>query len=454
VSAIPLSYNDNLFLLADRFRNQPYFVCLDSGHPSGPDLITSTPIVWIEKNESGTILYKNLKDNSSYDMAPSSTDLLQLITDLHGRLIKNPADPWQPSIMGSVAFEAGYDYNFIQGVSGSDSKPTDYNSFQFGLYSWALVANHEFETLSLVISNNCPDWLAQRIQTLIATPIYSQDTFELMAPFKKLMSKENYLLNLSKIDRYIQLGDCYQVNYTQRLTAPYCGDPWLAFKKIRNTVKTPFSVYFDADSEQLLSHSPERFLKVTNNHVETKPIKGTRKRSSDLTEDLRLANELENSAKDRAENVMIVDLLRNDLGRTAVPGSVRVPALFRLESYQNVHHLVSTVTATLNDQFHAFDCFLQAFPGGSITGAPKKRAMEVIHELEPHERGPYCGSFFYWDASNKFDSNIMIRTLVTKDNMMSVWGGGGIVADSIATEEYEESLVKIENLIQILEDGL
>lgn len=451
--AIPLPYH-SLLKIADSLRQLPYFICLDSGYHSGPDLITASPTHWIERNEKGKTYLKELMPSDEYNKTAVTLGLNQLVKTLHDKLVPNNSHDWQASVMGSVSFETGYEYNHLAGHSGSCLYPNDYKSFQFGLYAWAIVADHSQKTLAFVTSDNCPDWLAKKIEILIEQPPYLPEIFTLLSTFGVDMSKEEYLRKLSTISSYIQSGDCYQVNFTQKLTAGYKGDPWSAFKKIRNEVLTPFSVFFDADSEQILSHSPERFLKIKNRRVETKPIKGTRKRSPDKRQDRQLADELLSSIKDRAENLMIVDLLRNDLGRTALSGTVKVPRLFELETYQNVHHLVSTVTATLDQQFNPMDCFLQAFPGGSITGAPKKRAMEIIHEIEPHQRGPYCGSFFYWDANNNFDSNIMIRTLVAKNNQLSVWGGGGIVADSDATEEYDESLVKIANLMEILESDL
>ena len=200
----------------------------------------------------------------------------------------------------------------------------------------------------------------------------------------------------------------------------------------------------------IVSVSPERFVEVNHRAVETKPIKGTRARGATPEEDARLAAELLESPKDRAENVMIVDLLRNDLGRVSAPGSVKVPSLCALESYANVHHSVSTITSTLDEGRDALDLLGAAFPGGSITGAPKIRAMQIIEELEPVRRSAYCGSLGYLDIRGHMDTSIAIRTAVIAEGQVHLWGGGGLVADSEEEAEYRESLAKIQRLMEAL----
>ena len=203
--------------------------------------------------------------------------------------------------------------------------------------------------------------------------------------------------------------------------------------------------------QAVLSLSPERFIQSRDSLVETRPIKGTRPRGKTPDQDRALANDLLSSTKDRAENVMIVDLLRNDLGRVCVPGSIRVPQLCQLESYPNVHHLVSVVQGQLASQHSPLSLLTAAFPGGSITGAPKIRAMQIIDELEPCQRSVYCGSLGYIDVRGSMDTSIAIRTMVADDGALHVWGGGGLVADSQAEEEYTETLDKIRHLIGALE---
>ena len=203
----------------------------------------------------------------------------------------------------------------------------------------------------------------------------------------------------------------------------------------------------------LKTTSTKRFIAVHDNKVETKPIKGTLPRKADALEDAKQATLLANSTKDRAENVMIVDLLRNDLGKVAKPGSVVVPSLFAIESFPAVHHLVSTVTSTLDEGKTAVDQLEAAFPGGSITGAPKVRAMEIIEELEPHRRSIYCGSIGYISACGNMDTSITIRTLVTHQQQIHCWAGGGIVADSKVELEYQETYDKVNKILPILNEG-
>ena len=201
-----------------------------------------------------------------------------------------------------------------------------------------------------------------------------------------------------------------------------------------------------------MSLSPERFLSLHGHHVQTAPIKGTRPRYQDSAADRLAAEDLRRSAKDRAENLMIVDLLRNDLGRSCVPGSIHVDALFEVQSFPTVHHLVSTISGELAPDRSAYELLRDSFPGGSITGAPKRRAMEIIGELEPHAREVYCGSVMYISADGRMDSNIAIRTLLCSQEQIRCWGGGGIVADSQWQQEYQETFDKVGKFLSVLEN--
>ncbi|MES2499501.1 MAG: aminodeoxychorismate synthase component I, partial [Pseudomonadota bacterium] len=270
------------------------------------------------------------------------------------------------------------------------------------------------------------------------------------------LSKSQYFQAFNKIKSYIAAGDCYQVNLAQRFYAEVQGDSWQAYKKLREISPAPFMAYMnlplnETEHFQVLSNSPERFLQTDSNHVETRPIKGTRPRSADPEQDLAYSNELLTSLKDRAENVMIVDLLRNDIGKNCSIGSVKADKLFQLQSFANVHHLVSIVTGKLKQTATAVDLLKGCFPGGSITGAPKLRAMQIIEELEPHQRGLYCGAIGYIGFDGKMDTNIAIRTAIICKNVFSFYAGGGIVADSVADKEYDETLDKASKLKALLE---
>jgi para-aminobenzoate synthetase component 1 len=249
---------------------------------------------------------------------------------------------------------------------------------------------------------------------------------------------------------YIHAGDCFQVNLSQRLLAPLSEQPLELYGRLRALNPAPFSAYFDLGDFQILSASPERFLRVSNGEVETRPIKGTRPRGQTLEEDAALVRDLTNNPKDRAENVMIVDLLRNDLGKVCEYGSVRVPGVCEAESFQFVHHLVSTVVGRLRPGVTPLDLIEATFPGGSVTGAPKVRAMEIIAELEPTARGPYCGCLGWIGFDGAADTNILIRTFTAGRGWVQFPVGGGVVADSDPAREYEETLHKAAGLLQAL----
>lgn len=323
-----------------------------------------------------------------------------------------------------------------------------------GLYAWAIVIDHKAKSTQLVINPLlCDAQQAHRVKNhLLLTKLNSADTCSNefnIAPFTPLTTKQNYVESINKIQAYIQAGDCYQVNLAQAFQAEFKGDCFDAYLRLRNKLPSPFSCYMEFPEGSILSLSPERFIQLANGLAETKPIKGTIQRGATSQEDEALALQLTNSPKDRAENVMIVDLLRNDLSKTC--SDVKVPALCELQSFPNVHHLVSTITGKLREGNSALDLLEQAFPGGSITGAPKIRAMEIIEELEPLRRSVYCGSLGYISACGNMDTNIAIRTLVSDNKHLYCWGGGGIVADSIPEQEYNETLTKISVLLNTLE---
>ena len=251
---------------------------------------------------------------------------------------------------------------------------------------------------------------------------------------------------------YVHAGDVFQVNLSQRLLAPLTEHPLELYGRLRKLNPAPFACYFDAGDFQIASASPERFLQVSPaGEVVTQPIKGTRRRGGTPREDEALTVELGENAKDRAENVMIVDLLRNDLGRVCEYGSVTVPRVCELETYRYVHHLVSEVRGKLRPGLTPFDLLRAAFPGGSVTGAPKVRAMEIIAELEPTARGPYCGSVGFIGFDGAMDTNILIRTFTAGRGWVQFPVGGGIVADSDPDREYEETLHKAAGLLRALQ---
>ncbi len=264
-----------------------------------------------------------------------------------------------------------------------------------------------------------------------------------------------YLRAVRRVLEYVAAGDCYQVNLSQRFSAPYSGDPWELYQRLRRVSPAPFAAYLDCGDHQVLSSSPELFLRVREGCVETHPIKGTRPRGNDAAQDEAAAHELLASAKDRAELLMIVDLERNDLGRVCEYGTINVPRAgdgdwARLESYPNVHHLVATVRGRLRGEVTPLEALRASFPGGSITGAPKIRAMEIIEELEPVRRGVYTGAIGWVDGRGNAEWSIAIRTMVVKEGQVHFHAGGGIVADSDPEAEYAETLAKAEGMLRAL----
>jgi para-aminobenzoate synthetase component I len=256
------------------------------------------------------------------------------------------------------------------------------------------------------------------------------------------ITREAFLHMVRTAQDYIRQGDIYQVNLSQRFCADYEQSGWNFYRRLAEVSPAPFSAYLDCGGFQVISSSPELFLRLSGPFIQTRPIKGTRPRSADPIRDAQLTYELQTSPKEMSELVMITDLLRNDLGRVCEFGSVQVPELVRIERYPHVQHLVSTVEGRLRSDATHFSAFASCFPGGSITGAPKIRAMEIIDELEPATRGPYTGAIGYLGFNRESQLSIAIRTAVRKENQLWFHAGAGIVADSDPESEYEETLAK------------
>ena len=325
-----------------------------------------------------------------------------------------------------------------------------------GFYNHAAVFDHQDRTISV---NGCmlpgmpdPD-LAALEDLILQAPEIAQTASSCAADTPvSVFTKAEYCKAVEKVKDYIAAGDIYQANISQRFMTPAEMDPWDMYIRLRESNPAPYAAYLNVGDFQIISSSPECFLTYDpgSRLVETKPIKGTRPRSPDPAEDRRLALELSTSEKDLAENVMIVDLERNDLGRVCEFGSVSVPELTIIESHPTVHHLVSTVNGRLRPDCDSMDLLTASFPGGSITGAPKIRAMEIIDELEPVRRGVYTGSIGYLGFDGSVNLNIAIRTAVVKDGKCHFHVGGGIVADSDPEMEYQETLDKGRAFFEVL----
>lgn len=263
-------------------------------------------------------------------------------------------------------------------------------------------------------------------------------------------SKAEYIKAINKAKEYISSGDIYQINISQRLSVPWSGDGFSLFTRLSSAYPAPFGSFFDFGDFQLISNSPERLLKVKDGFAETAPIKGTRPRGKTPEEDIALIEELKKSKKERAEHVMIVDLERNDLGRISVPGTVEVTAFEKIETFRHLHHMVSTVRGRLIGGIDTPSALKAVFPGGSVTGAPKIRAMEIIDELEASPRGIYTGGIGWIDSTGDMDFSMAIRTAVYKSGVIHLNVGGGIVADSVPEAEYDETLLKAEDFLNVM----
>ncbi|MGN8278466.1 aminodeoxychorismate synthase component I [Pseudomonas sp. SMN5] len=441
-SVHPLPYRANPAEYFAAIRHAPGSVLLDSGRPSAErgryDLLSAWPLAQLAvlPDERGADFLQRLRSHLT-QLGPAELPAsVQL--------------PFAGGLIGYLSYDFGRHLEALPTHATDDLHLPD---ARFGVYDWALVSDHQEATSQLVFHPHCAKRERQRLIELFNQPQTPPlNDFSLERPMAPDLSAEAYRLAFERIQAYIRAGDCYQVNFAQRFRAPCRGDAWAAYQALRTACPTPFSGFQSlADGGAVLSLSPERFVKVSHGHVETRPIKGTRPRGTTPVEDAAHATELLASSKDRAENLMIVDLLRNDLGRTCRIGSVRVPELFSLESYPNVHHLVSSVTGELAEDKDALDLIAGSFPGGSITGAPKIRAMQIIDELEPTRRGLYCGSLLYLDVRGEMDSSIAIRSLLVKDGQVCCWGGGGIVADSDWQAEYQESITKVKVLLDTLQ---
>ena len=413
-------------------------VWLDSGGMARYDILTAAP-------QRTLVLNAEVKQNDPFAWVRS---------ELGEQVAPVENVPFAGGALGYWGYDLArgmYDLPVIAG----DAKllPEMEPDMAIGIYDWALVLDHQQQTASLVSHQRfaeTAELLPKILHRLQNIPQFSSDTFRVQGKIKSNFTLASYSNAFSAVQEYLQAGDCYQINLAQRFSAAASGDAFGAYLTLRSWSPAPFSAFLNLPQAQILCASPERFLRVHNGSVETKPIKGTRPRGSDVQQDRQLADELRNHPKDRAENLMIVDLLRNDLGKSCVPGSVRVPKLFEVESFANVHHMVSTVEGQLAKGRDALHVLCDCFPGGSVTGAPKPRAMQIIEQLEPNRRGIYCGAIGYVGFDGNMDSNIVIRTLVHSGNEIMCWAGGGIVADSEVSAEYQETLDKASAMLKLL----
>ncbi len=440
--------DDTLLTWFSAIEHQPWSFLLRSSaqdHPNNRwDILVADPIATLETYGQKTIVTHPDGTQTTHESDPFA-----LINELTLRYLPHHSPhqnlPFIGGALGYFAYDLGRRIEAIPTQAINELNTPD---MAIGLYDWAILLDHHTQELTVVQPQS-----ADRLTWLAQQQPQNPESFALTSEWHANMTPSTYHNKFNQIQHYLKSGDCYQINLAQRFCADYSGSEWQAFLTLEQNNGAPFSAFLRLPNSAILSVSPERFLSCWDNRIETKPIKGTRPRHQDPEQDQRMANELQQAPKDRAENVMIVDLLRNDIGRIAQPGSVKVPHLFAVESFPAVHHLVSTITGELPSKHSPTELLRACFPGGSITGAPKVRAMEIIEELEPHRRHVYCGSIGYISRCGRMDTNITIRTLLACQQKLHVWAGGGIVADSKFEEEYQETLDKVGKILPLLSYG-
>lgn len=448
IESIP--YQISTETLFKRIRHLPRPVLLDSSFENNGtqrfDIMSANPAVTFTHTAGKTLLQSDGKTQQS---AEKPFVILKQQLQLMGEADAGDIElPFHGGALGYFSYDFGRELEQLPELAEND---IEIPYIDLGIYLWAVIRDHLCKKSYFIAHPTCQPEIRDAMLAIASCDPLSEtssEKFQLTSAFSSNMTQDEYKEKYHRIIDYINAGDCYQVNLAQRFKASYQGDEWFAYQRLSQRTDAPFSAFMKTDDYALISLSPERFIQVTGSQVETKPIKGTRPRDADPEKDLQYAQLLKNSAKDRAENLMIVDLLRNDLSKACELGSVHVPKLFDIEAYSNVHHLVSTVQGKLAADKNSLDLLEGCFPGGSITGAPKLRAMEIIEELEPNRRTAYCGSIAYIDCNGNIDSSILIRTLVCHQGNIYCWGGGGIVADSDADKEYSETLVKVTHLME------
>ncbi|MGF1740415.1 aminodeoxychorismate synthase component I [Vibrio profundum] len=431
--------------LFSRIEQLPWSMLLRSASPdhvdSRYDILVSDPKVTITTERHSSQV---TTPNDTYTTSVDPFELISSLQEQYLPKVKSNLDlPFVGGALGYFSYDLG---RYIESMPKKARSELSVPDMAVGLYQWAVVIDHHTKQAYVVGSEPEQHW-----QWLSDQGRGQTEQFALTSPWQSNMDKQEYSDKFAAVQNYLREGDCYQINLAQRFSARYQGDEWQAYQTLEQANLAPFSAFLRLDDTAILSISPERFLQLKGDEIETKPIKGTRPRSEDIELDERYKLELQQAEKDQAENLMIVDLLRNDVGRVAKPGSVHVPKLFDIESFPAVHHLVSTIRATLEDKYQATDLLRASFPGGSITGAPKIRAMQIIEELEPHRRNVYCGSIGYISRHGRMDTSITIRTLIAEDNALYAWAGGGLVADSQCDAEYQETLDKLSRILPVLE---
>lgn len=462
-----LEYIDSAQLF-NEVADQPWAIFLDSGcfdanrsatRFADYDVLAIRPITTVVTQGETTVIDVNGEktDTQLEPMAVIKSQLDNLDWQVENREEGQQGKqdlPYLPGALGYFSYDLGRRYEAMPNLAKNDEALPE---TAIGIYPVVVVVDHKQQQIQLIAIDNeqaqetIELWkqihkkaLHQELQVNTKQRLKTRKVIE-------SINRDAYQQKFDAVRQYTIEGDCYQVNLTKQFCCEVQADAWQTYLHLRQISPAPYGAFMNFPFAQVLSNSPESFIQCRNRQVVTRPIKGTRPRiHNDKQADLKLAKELENSTKDQAENLMIVDLMRNDLSRCCEIGSVKTPQLFALHSFANVHHLISTVTGRLKHVLHPLDLLRSCFPGGSITGAPKIRAMEIIEELEPVRRGLYCGSVAYIGIDQSLETNIAIRTMVVKDGQARFAAGGGLVIDSGEEQEYQEINHKAKMLASVL----
>ena len=462
------------YLLVQAFKEEPSPFFLDSGNDykelGGYSYMGSSPFLEATAYSNQLELY--WPNRSHREVIPlEKSECFDFLNKAHSKYqVLNSPFPFSGGAVGFLSYDLK---NEIESLPNSAENDLKLPLWRFAWYDGIVIYDHsrrnywitacgidEDGTCHADLAHARIEHLEQILFSFVPEQFSELETFDNQSTqpqsiIEPSVSHQQYLIDLKRVIDYIYAGDIYQANLTQRFSVAWKGDAWELYSQLHRQNPSPFAAFLPYSDFQVLCSSPERFIRIQQDGIiETRPIKGTRPRGDSPSEDRLQAEELQNSPKDRAELTMIIDLERNDLGRICEFGTVKVRDLIALEKYPTVWHLASTITGQLLEGLKPSDILQAVFPGGSITGAPKIRAMEIIEELEPHKRGLYTGSIGYMGFDGAWDLNIVIRTIFLKDGKAYVHVGGGIVADSLPESEYYETLDKAKALFRVLKGRL
>lgn len=449
ISSKTLAYSSDVCQLFQIFSEESFAILLDSGKPFQQqgryDIITALP------DQQLVIRKQQIEHINAQGESKKLTSLKQAKCLLQTKAASsNNTLPFTGGWIGFAEYELGE-------IIFDAELTTDNNDqlvFWAGYYSWAIIQDHHQQSCKLIWLEDCPEATLDRINQLlnVAQSPNNQASFTLSQAFQAQSSFASYQQSFEQIQHDICSGIYSHLNFAQCFKAQFTGKPLKAYRALRHTVPSHYMAYINHPSKTILSISPECYLKAHNQEVLTQPIKGTAPRSADPQQDLQSAIDLQQSEKNRLENYLTVEAVKKELHAFCETGSIVAEPLYELQSFANVHHLVSTVRGKIKDELSIWDVFFACFPGSSICGSPKKAAIKAIKQYEELPRGPYCGSIFIASNNGYFDANIAIRTFVCEGNTITTWAGGGITEKSICADEYQECFNKIQAFLSALEN--